>query len=167
MKTKDLIFGLFALILIGALAYVWLSPQGLKEAPALSVRSLDGNEVDLMSLRGRPVLVTFWATSCTGCVKEIPHLIELHQEFAPQGMQLLAIAMSYDPPNHVVAMREARKLPYTVVLDIDGNAARAFGDVRLTPTSFLIAPDGRIVREKVGELDMNEVRAQLRAMLKG
>ena len=80
MKTKDLIFGLFALILIGALAYVWLSPQGLKEAPALSVRSLDGNEVDLMSLRGRPVLVTFWATSCTGCVKDPPtsHVTEVH-----------------------------------------------------------------------------------------
>lgn len=167
MKTKDLLFGAFALILIGALAYVWLSPQGLKQAPALSVRSLDGNAVELASLRGKPVLVTFWATSCTGCVKEIPHLIELYQEFAPQGLQLLAIAMSYDPPNHVIAMRDARKLPYTIALDIDGNAARAFGDVRLTPTSFLIAPDGRIVREKVGELDMDEVRAQLRAMLKG
>lgn len=167
MKTKDLIFGLFALLLVGALAYVWLSPQGLKEAPALSVRSVDGKAVDLASLRGKPVLVTFWATSCTGCVKEIPHLIELHQEFAPQGLQLVAIAMSYDPPNHVIAMRDARQLPYLVALDIDGTAARAFGDVRLTPTSFLIAPDGRIVREKVGELDMNEVRAQLRAMLKG
>lgn len=167
MKIKDLLPGVFALLLICALAYVWLSPQGLKEAPALNVRSLDGTAVELASLRGKPVLVTFWATSCTGCVKEIPHLIELHQEFAPQGLQLLAIAMSYDPPNHVMAMRDARKLPYTIALDIDGNAARAFGDVRLTPTSFLIAPDGRIVREKVGELDMTEVRAQLRAMLKG
>lgn len=167
MKTKDLLFGLFALLLVGALAYVWLSPQGLKEAPTLSIKSLDGDVVDLASLRGKPVLVTFWATSCTGCVKEIPHLIELHQEFAPQGFQVLAIAMSYDPPNHVIAMRKARQLPYTIALDIDGNAARAFGDVRLTPTSFLIAPDGRIVREKVGELDMNEVRSQLHAMLKG
>ncbi|HEY9199332.1 MAG TPA: TlpA disulfide reductase family protein [Gammaproteobacteria bacterium] len=167
MKIKDLLSGLFALLLMGALAYVWLSPQGLKEAPVLSVRTLDGNPVELTSLRGKPLLVTFWATSCTGCVKEIPHLIELYQEFAPQGLQMLAIAMSYDPPNHVVAMRDARKLPYPIVLDIDGNAARAFGDVRLTPTSFLIAPDGRIVREKIGEMDMAEVRAQLRAMFEG
>lgn len=167
MKTKDLFVGLFALILIGALAYVWLSPEGLKQAPALSVRTLEGNAVELESLRGKPVLITFWATSCTGCVKEIPHLVDLYNEFAPQGLQLLAIAMSYDPPNHVVAMRDARQLPYTIALDLSGNAALAFGGVRLTPTSFLIAPDGRIVREKVGELDMNEVRAQLRAMLKG
>lgn len=167
MKIKDLLFGLFALLLIGALAYVWLSPQGLKEAPALSLRTLDGNPVELTSLRGKPLLVTFWATSCTGCVKEIPHLIELYQEFSPQGLQMLAIAMSYDPPNHVLAMRDARQLPYPIALDIDGNAAHAFGDVRLTPTSFLIAPDGRIVREKIGELDMAEVRAQLRSMFEG
>lgn len=159
--------GLFALVLIGALAYVWLSPGGLKQAPAVSIQTLDGNTVELASLQGKPVLVTFWATSCTGCVKEIPHLVDLYNEFAPQGLQLLAIAMSYDPPNHVVAMRDARQLPYTIALDLSGNAALAFGGVRLTPTSFLIAPDGRIVREKVGELDMNEVRAQLRAMLKG
>lgn len=167
MKTKDLFVGLFALVLIGALAYVWLSPGGLKQAPAVSIQTLDGNTVELASLQGKPVLVTFWATSCTGCVKEIPHLVDLYNEFAPQGLQLLAIAMSYDPPNHVVAMRDARQLPYTIALDLSGNAALAFGGVRLTPTSFLIAPDGRIVREKVGELDMNEVRAQLRAMLKG
>lgn len=167
MKTKDLLVGLFALLLIGTLAYVWLSPQGLKQAPALHVRTLDGTPVELASLRGKPVLVTFWATSCTGCVKEIPHLIDLYREFAPQGLQMLAIAMSYDPPNHVMAMRDARQLPYPIVLDVDGGAARAFGDVRLTPTSFLIAPDGRIVREKVGELDMTEVRAQLHAMLDG
>ena len=167
MKTKDLVVGLFALLLLGTLAYVWLSPQGLKEAPELSLRTLDGETLELATMRGQPVLVTFWATSCTGCVKEIPHLIELHHEFAPQGFQLIAIAMSYDPPNHVVAMRDAKRLPYPIALDIDGQAARAFGDVRLTPTSFLIAPDGRIVREKVGELDMTEVRARLREMLKG
>jgi peroxiredoxin len=165
MKAKDIFFGAFALLLVGALAYVWLSPQGLKQAPTLSVRTLDGTQIDLATLRGKPVLVTFWATSCPGCVKEIPHLIELHQEFAPQGLQMLAIAMSYDPPNHVVAMRDARKMPYPIVLDIDGGAARAFGDVSLTPTSFLIAPDGRIVRHKVGELDMAEVRAQLHTLL--
>ena len=165
MKTKDIFFGLFALSLVGALAYLWLSPQGLKQAPNLSVRTLEGTQIDLATLRGKPVLVTFWATSCPGCVKEIPHLIELHNEYGPQGLQMLAIAMDYDPPNHVIAMRDARKLPYPIVLDIDGSAARAFGDVQLTPTSFLIAPDGRIVRHKIGELDMAEVRAQLHTLL--
>lgn len=165
MKTKDILLGLFALALVGALAYVWLSPEGLKRAPDIALRTIDGNEVNLAELRGKPVLVTFWATSCPGCVKEIPHLIELHQEFGPRGLQLVAVAMSYDPPDHVLAMRDARQIPYPIALDIKGEAARAFGDVRLTPTSFLIAPDGRIVRQKIGEMEMADVRAQIRAML--
>lgn len=165
MKIKDIAIGLFALILVGALGYLWLTPEGMKQAPGVTLRTLDGTQLDLAALRGRPLLVTFWATSCTGCVKEIPHLIELHEEFSPQGLQVIAIAMSYDPPNHVIAMRDARKIPYAIALDIDASAARAFGDVRLTPTSFLIAPDGRIVRHKIGEFDMDDMRGQIRAML--
>lgn len=165
MKLKDTVIGLFALILVGALGYLWLTPEGMKQAPAVTLRTLDGAQVDLAALRGAPLLVTFWATSCTGCVKEIPHLIELHEEFSPQGFKVIGIAMSYDPPNHVIAMREARKIPYTIALDIDDSAARAFGDVRLTPTTFLIAPDGRIVRQKIGEFDMDDMRGQIRAML--
>ena len=81
MKLKDTVIGLFALILVGALGYLWLTPEGMKQAPAVTLRTLDGAQVDLAALRGAPLLVTFWATSCTGCVKEIPHLIELHEEF--------------------------------------------------------------------------------------
>lgn len=165
MKAKDILLGLFALALVGALAYVWLSPEGLKRVPDVALRTLDGDEIKLAELRGKPVLVTFWATSCPGCVKEIPHLIELYQEFGPRGLQLVAVAMSYDPPDHVLAMRDTRQIPYPIALDIKGEAARAFGDVRLTPTSFLIAPDGRIVRQKIGEMEMADVRAQIRAML--
>jgi peroxiredoxin len=165
MKFKDIAIGLFALILVGALGYLWLTPEGLKKAPDVTLRTLDGTQLDLAALRGRPLLVTFWATSCTGCVKEIPHLIELHEEFSPQGLQVIGIAMSYDPPNHVMTMRDARQIPYAIALDIDDSAARAFGDVRLTPTSFLIAPDGRIVRHKIGEFDLDDMRGQIRAML--
>lgn len=165
MKTKDIIFGVFALLLVGALGYLWMSPSGLEQAPTVNLHTLDGAQIDTSALRGKPVLVTFWATSCTGCVQEIPHLIELYKEFAPQGLQMVAVAMSYDPPNHVIAMRDNRQIPYPIALDIDGAAARAFGDVRLTPTSFLIGPDGRIVRQKIGDLDMADIRSQIRSLL--
>ncbi len=165
MKTKDVLFGIFALLLVGALAYVWLSPSGLKQAPAVTMRSLDGTELNTTALRGKPLLVTFWATSCTGCVKEIPHLIDLYKEFSPEGFQIIAVAMDYDPPNHVIAMQKGRQIPYPIVLDIDGSTAKAFGDVRLTPTSFLIAADGRIVKQRIGELDMTDLRNQVRALL--
>jgi thiol-disulfide isomerase/thioredoxin len=111
------------------------------------------------------VLVTFWATTCNSCVSEIPHLIELYDELAPQGLEIIAIAMDYDPPNRVVALRKARNIPYPVALDIQADAARAFGDVRLTPTSFLIAPDGQIAHRRTGKLNMAALRKDILAML--
>ncbi len=165
MKTKDITIAVFAIILIGVLAYVWFTPSGLKQAPELSVTTLDGEQVSLQQLQGKPVLVTFWATTCPGCVKEMPHLVELYQELAPQGFELIALAMSYDPEDQVREMVRLKQLPYKVALDRDGTAALAFGDVKLTPTSFLISPHGRIVQQKLGEMDMDALHARILGML--
>jgi peroxiredoxin len=73
--------------------------------------------------------------------------------------------MDYDPPNQVLAMRNAKNIPYPIALDIHADAARAFGNVRLTPTSFLIAPDGRIVYQKLGEMSMEKLRRDILDML--
>jgi peroxiredoxin len=165
MKAKDISIALFAVVLIGVLAYVWFSPSGLKQAPSLAVTTLEGERVSLEQLRGKPVLVTFWATTCPGCVKEMPHLVELYQALAPRGLEIVALAMAYDPEEQVREMVKLKQLPYKVALDSDGAAARAFGDVKLTPTSFLIDPSGRIVQQKLGELDMNALHGRIVAML--
>jgi peroxiredoxin len=95
----------------------------------------------------------------------LPHLIELYRELAPHGLEIIGIAMDYDPPNHVLAMRDARQIPYPIVLDIHADAARAFGDVRATPTTFLIAPDGHVVYRKSGELSMDKLREDILGLL--
>jgi len=165
MKLKDILIGLFALALLGGIGYLWMAPAGLAEAPDITVSTIRGEKISFSKLRGRPVLVNFWATTCPGCIKEMPHLVELYRELAPKGFEMIGIAMSYDPPNQVIALSDARKLPYPIALDIKGDAARAFGDVRLTPSSFLIAPDGRIVHQKIGEMNMPKVRTMIIDML--
>ncbi|MDH3979380.1 MAG: TlpA family protein disulfide reductase [Gammaproteobacteria bacterium] len=162
---KEKLITLFAIVLLAALGYLWLAPAGLKSSPDISVTSIDGRELKLSDYRGQPLLVTFWATSCPGCIKEMPHLIELYEELSPQGLEIIGIAMDYDPPNHVLAMREARQIPYPIALDLNADSARAFGNVRLTPTSFLIAPDGRIVFQKIGEMNMDKLRRDILDML--
>jgi peroxiredoxin len=89
----------------------------------------------------------------------------LHNELAPQGLQLIAISMYFDPPNRVLAMQKARNIPYPVAMDIHADASRAFGDIRMTPTSFLIAPDGRIAYYRTGTMDMDKLRRDILAML--
>jgi len=165
MKFRKTLVSLFAGTLLGLLAYYWLAPEGLTTRPDIGLMTIDGEELRLASLQGRPVLVTFWATTCNSCLREMPHLIELYDELAPLGLEVIGIAMDYDPPNRVLAMRKARNIPYPIALDINADAARAFGDVRLTPTSFLIAPDGRIVYRKTGSMDMTRLRVDIRGML--
>jgi len=165
MKTKDTLTGLFALTLLAGIGWLWMAPAGIAQVPDITVTTLQGEKISLPTLRGRPLLVNFWATTCPGCIKEMPHLAELYRELSPQGFEMIGIAMAYDPPNQVIALSEARQLPYRIALDIKGDAARAFGDVRLTPSSFLIAPDGRIVHQKIGELDMPKVRSMIVDML--
>lgn len=166
MKLKDVLVGVAALAVIALLAAVWLMPAGVSQAPEVKFSTLEGHTLTLEELRGRPVLVNFWATTCPGCIEEMPHLVDLYEKLNPQGLELIGVAMHYDPPNQVLAMTERRQLPYPIALDTDASIARAFGDVELTPTTFLVAPDGRIVFHKLGELDMAKLEETIRGLLK-
>jgi peroxiredoxin len=162
-----LMAGFVAAILLG-IAYVWLSPAGIQPAPTLSMKSLPGgNPIELAKLRGRPVLVVFWATSCPGCIKEMPHLFELYKELNPKGLEIIGIAMNYDRPDHVMAMQKSKQIPYPIAWDGSSEAAIAFGRVRLTPTTFLIDPNGQIVSQTIGDVDMPLLHAQILTMLSG
>lgn len=165
MKKPPVIAAAFLIAVAVLLGYLWFTPSGLKSAPEIKLTTLEGKPLSLSSLQGKPVLVTFWATTCPGCIKEMPHLVELYHELAPQGLEIIAIAMDYDPEDQVRTMVAQKKLPYPVAIDSDGSAARAFGNVSLTPSSFLIDPQGRIVQYKLGEMDMNALHNRIVAML--
>ena len=165
MRLRDILIAVFALALLGGLTVLLLNPAKLEQVPDITLTTLQGKELSTAELHGRPVLVNFWATSCSGCIREMPHLIELYEELSPHGLEMIGIAMAYDPPNRVVAFSRSRQLPYPIALDIQGRAAKAFGDVRVTPSTFVIAPDGRVVHHAVGALDPHKLRTLLLDML--
>jgi peroxiredoxin len=98
-------------------------------------------------------------------LEEIPDLSALHREFGPRGLQLIAVAMSYDPPNLVLEAIRNRKLEYAVALDPLGEAAKSFGQVRLVPNTFLIDPKGRIELHRLGKIDVHQLRPRIAKML--
>lgn len=165
MKRNSLLFSLLGLILLLAIGYYGFITSNVHTAPHINFSIVDGRTLNLEQLQGQPVLVVFWATSCPGCIREMPHLIELYNELAPRGLEIIAVAMAYDPPDRVMAMRQQKQIPYPVALDIQGKVASAFGDVHQTPNTFLIDPQGRIVKQFIGRLDMAQLRADLHSML--
>jgi len=105
------------------------------------------------------VLVNFWATSCTICVGEMPKMVQTYQQYRERGLETVAVAMAYDPPDRVFAYAQQNALPFRVTLDIYGQAMRAFGGIRGTPTTFLVSRDGRIVQRFEGEPDFGKLGA--------
>jgi len=162
---KATLFAIIALAILAVSGWWWLRSADPATGPDITLPGIDGEPLALADYRGKPLLVSFWATTCSSCIEELPQLIELYEELAPQGLEIIGIAMHYDPPNLVLAMRDARRIPWPVALDINAAAAHAFGDVQLTPTKFLIAPDGRIVSRRTGATDMQQLRADIISLL--
>ena len=167
MKRKIVVIAALVIGILGMLAYVWPGSGATNTAPDLSVETTTGQKINFSSLsKKKPVLVAFWATTCKSCLKEMPHLIELYQELHGKGLELIGVTMDYDPPIMVVDMISKRNIPYPVVMDLNKQIMHAFGMTRgITPTTFLIAPGGKIVMQKAGLLDMQQLKQQIAAYL--
>jgi peroxiredoxin len=139
--------------------------SGAERAPASTFRLLDGRSIHMQDLAGKVVLVNFWATTCVSCVKEMPQLVETYRRFAARGFETVAVAMSYDPPEWVANFTRTRQLPFLVARDEDGSLARAWGDVKLTPTTYLVDRRGHIVKRYVGEPDFAALAVLLERLL--
>ena len=149
---KKLILGLAAVMAIGAAA-LWQFQGTAQAAPDVAFTDLNGHTVTTQDLRGKVVLVKFWATSCTTCVAQMPDTIRHYETLKSRGFDTIGVAMQYDPPNYVKNFTETRGLPFPVVIDAQGKIAQAFGDVRLTPTAFLIDRQGHIIKRYLGNYD--------------
>ena len=133
--------------------------------PPVSISTIDGRSFDAATVAGRPLLVTFWSTTCVACLREMPDLEALYRRLSPRGFEIVAVSMPWDPPDEVVRLARARDLPYPVALDVTGAVARAFGDVSTTPTHFLIGPGGEVAFRRTGALDFAALDDRLRSML--
>lgn len=144
--------GLATLVLLAGASVLgwrfWFHPE---RAPEVTYALIDGQRLSQESLRGKVVLVNFWATSCVICIREMPSLIRLHQQFSHRGFETIAVAMAYDRPDFVLHFARAQALPFPVALDLQGLLAQAFAPVVVTPTTILIGPEGDIIRRWVGE----------------
>jgi peroxiredoxin len=134
-------------------------------APESSFVLLDGSTLNAKQLQGKVSLINFWATSCTSCVAEMPDLIATYNKYQSRGYETVAVAMSYDPPSYVVNFAQTRQLPFKVAIDNTGVVARDWGEVKLTPTTFLVNKRGEIVKRFVGTPNFAELHQLIEKLL--
>ncbi|MCL1825148.1 MAG: TlpA family protein disulfide reductase [Betaproteobacteria bacterium] len=167
MKQLRILAALAAVALIAAGVFVYFEKP---LAPEVSFTILQGGKADTVrldtaSLRGKVTLVSFWATTCSTCIEEMPDLADTYKKFAERGLDIIAVAMEYDPEPQVRAYAEKAALPFKVALDRDGEVALNFQGVRMTPTAFLIDRQGRIVHKYLGKPDFGALHALLEKLL--
>ena len=150
------------LVLAASLA---LAACGKDAAPESTFVLLDGSKQTTQDLKGKVTLVNFWATSCTTCVAEMPQIVATYDKFKAKGYETVAVAMQYDPPSYVVNFAETRKLPFKVAIDNTGAVAQAWGDIKLTPTTYVVDKQGAIVKKYVGTPDFPELHKLIEKLL--
>lgn len=161
---KKIMWWLPAVLLVLGVVYTLQAPS-VSVAPNSHFVLLDASRTTTQDFKGKVTLVNFWATSCTTCVAEMPKMIATYDKYHTKGYEMIAVAMSYDPPSYVVNYTQTRKLPFKVAIDNTGAIAKAWGDVRLTPTTFLLNKRGEIVKRYVGEPNFVELQALIEELL--
>ena len=139
-----------------------------KMAPGFSLVDLDGKKVTLADLKGKAVLVNFWATWCAPCKLEMPWFEEFHQKYGPQGLVILGIAAD-EAPKKVIG-DNAKKLGVTYpILMTDDKVADAYGGVDYLPESFYVDRTGKVLIETAGMSDgqggKDEIEANIKKLL--
>jgi cytochrome c biogenesis protein CcmG/thiol:disulfide interchange protein DsbE len=148
-------------------------PAALTNEPDVTFKDLAGKDIPLASLKGKVVLVNFWATWCEPCRTEIPWMIEFQQKYADKGFTMLGVAMDdegksvvdpfvgktqFDVRGHQMAM------DYPIVLGNDDLASK-FGGLFGLPTSVLISRDGKVQKRYLGLVNHDTVEKEIQSLL--
>ncbi len=144
---------LIPLIVVGLLTFLYLNLNDKKEVPNLTFTTIDGKAMNMASLKGKIVVVNFWATYCPGCIEEMPDLVTAYKEYHGKGLEIIAVSIADDPLSQVLNFAQKNALPFPVVHDSNAKISQAFDNVSLTPTSFIIDKQGHVIGKTIGKLD--------------
>jgi thiol-disulfide isomerase/thioredoxin len=133
-------------------------------APDFTLQSLDGKNMSLSDLRGKAVLLNFWATWCGPCKIEMPWFIELQKQYGSQGLQIVGVAMDDSSKEDIAKFASDMGVNYPVLLGKEA-VGEAYGGVPALPESFLIGRDGKIVDKIIGLKGKAEIEDAIRKAL--
>jgi len=127
--------------------------------------TIDGTEITSEHLNGKLTLINFCATDCPGCINEMPALIQTYKQYKNKGLEVIAVAMYYDPPSRVISYAKNNELPFPVVLDSNKEIMNKFNNIKLTPTSVILDQNGYIINTIIGEINFKDFNETLDKLL--
>jgi thiol-disulfide isomerase/thioredoxin len=133
-------------------------------APDFTLESLDGKTMHLSDLRGKAVLLNFWATWCGPCKIETPWLVELQNQYGSQGLQVIGVAMDDSAKEDIAKFAKDMGVNYPVLLGKEA-VGDAYGGVPALPESFFIGRDGKIVDKIIGLKGKGEIEDSIKKAL--
>ena len=158
LKLKKLVI---PLAILAFLAFLGFNLTKSQPAPNVTFITLQGKAISMASLKGKVVLVNFWATDCSVCVREMPDLINTYNAYKTKGFEVIAVAMPYDPPAQVLNYVTQKALPFPVMHDGFGEITKQFNGVNSTPTAYIFDKQGKRLQYTVGALDFNKLNRLL------
>ena len=141
-----------------------VAPAQSRKAADFKLTTADGSVVELSKLRGKVVLVNFWATWCGPCRREIPDFIEVYEKYKSQGFEIVGIALDEEGFDLVTPFVKKFKIPYPVVIGT-GKTVNAYGGFDVIPTTFLIDRNGMIVDNHMGLMRKADLEKKLKDII--
>ena len=118
-------------------------------APDFELPALDGKNLKLSDLRGKAVLLNFWATYCGPCKIEMPWFVELQKEYGPQGFQIIGVAMDDASLEDIAKFAKEMGVNYPILLGKE-SVGQSYGGVSVLPTTFFLDRDGKLIAREFG-----------------
>lgn len=159
---------LTAILLIGlaATGCTAASEQGPRQpAPDFNLKTLDGKTLQLSALKGKVVLLNFWATWCPPCREEIPHFKELYDQYRAKGLEIIGVALDDGGEKDVAPFARQNQINYPLVAAGGQELAQSYGGIRGIPTTFLIDKQGRIAQKYIGSRSKEVFEKEIQALL--
>ena len=147
---KKILLAIFTMALLSLAVLQW-APN--TSAPDVTFTTIEGKKITMTGLKGKVVLVNFWATNCLSCIKEMPALSDAYRRYHQRGLEVIAVAMPDDPPARVLNYVKHQNLPFPVMHDGFAEIIKEFGHVDLTPTTFIFDKQGQRLQRTIGTLD--------------
>lgn len=138
--------------------------QRMQKAPDFTYSTVDGKKIQLSKLKGKVVVVNFWATWCGPCRAEIPGFLEVYEKYKSKGLEIVGISLDEEGWQVVTPFVNRYKITYPVVIG-DGKVARDYGGIDAIPVSVIVDKNGNIVDHHIGYLSKQALEKKIQQLL--